>query len=235
MSAYSPGFRVKEKLQMDLKALALQGPINIVILGDSVSHGAFNDYYDYEHVYWHRLQKMLNKAQDTVPVNMINAAIAGTTAKASLARLDKQVFCHQPDLVIVCFGLNDVNGELQDYLDALARIFSRCREEKCDLIFMTPNMLNTYVAEDAPEKYRDYAAVTAGMQNSGRMDEFMNAAVRLAKEMNVTVCDCYQEWKKLSETKDVTMLLSNRINHPTEEMHQLFADKLFEIIMAEAE
>ena len=230
---YSPCVRIREKLQMDLKALALQGPINIVILGDSVSHGAFNDYYDYEHVYWHRLQKMLNKVQDSIPVNMINAAIAGTTAKASLNRLDQQVFCHQPDLIITCFGLNDVNGPLNDYIDSLRAIFAACQEKDIPLIFMTPNMLNTYVAADAPEKYRDYAVVTAEMQNSGRMDEYMNAAVRLAKEMNVAVCDCYQEWKKLSETQDVTMLLSNRINHPTEEMHQLFADRLFEIIMAE--
>ena len=100
---------------------------------------------------------------------------------------------------------------------------------------MTPNMLNTYVADDAPERYRDYAAVTAEMQNSGRMDAYMDAAGKLTEEMKVPLCDCYREWKKLSEIQDVTMLLSNRINHPTEEMHQLFADKLFEMIMEETE
>lgn len=61
----------------------------------------------------------------------------------------------------------------------------------------------------------------------------MDAAKALAEEMGVPVCDCYAEWKKLSETEDVTMLLCNRINHPTKEMHELFAQKLFEMIFAD--
>ena len=48
--------------------------------------------------------------------------------------------------------------------------------------------------------------------------------------MGITVCDCYAQWKELSKTQDVTMLLANRINHPTREMHALFADSLFAAI-----
>lgn len=53
--------------------------------------------------------------------------------------------------------------------------------------------------------------------------------------MNVKVCDCYKEWKKLSETQDITYLLANRINHPTKEMHELFAESLFKTIFKEAD
>ena len=66
------------------------------------------------------------------------------------------------------------------------------------------------------------------------MDEFMSAAVALAEEMGVAVCDCYAKWKKLAETEDVTMMLANRINHPTSEMHCLFADSLYDLIMGDA-
>ena len=38
---------------------------------------------------------------------------------------------------------------------------------------------------------------------------------------------------KYEKTQDITELLANRINHPTKEMHQLFADSLFEIIFPE--
>ena len=48
--------------------------------------------------------------------------------------------------------------------------------------------------------------------------------------MGITVCDVYSKWKKLAETTDTTLLLANRINHPTREMHDLFADSLFETI-----
>ena len=143
-----------------------------------------------------------------------------------------QVFDHHPDLVIICFGLNDVNDPLEKYVDSLREIFQKCQDCSVDAIFMTPNMLNTYVAEGTPEKYLSYAHKTAEMQNSGRMDKYMSAAADLAVSMNITLCDCYSVWKKLSETQDTTVLLANRINHPTREMHALFADELFKVIFS---
>lgn len=222
---------IKDKILLDIHGLQEYGPINIVVFGDSVSHGAVNGYIDYENVYWNLLKKRLNQFRDYIPVNMINASIGGTTAKEAVSRMDKQVLTHCPDLIIVCFGLNDVNGTLEDYLDSLRQIFSKCKLTDCDVIFMTPNMLNTYVAEDAPIEYKEYAAKTAEMQNNGRMDQYIYSAVELAQQMDVTVCDCYSKWKKLAETEDITMLLANRINHPTSEMHQLFADELYKLIM----
>ena len=161
------------------------------------------------------------------------AIIGGTTAKKSLARFEKQVLKHEPDLVIVAFGLNDVNYPLEEYLDALGQIFAGCRTAGSDVIFLTPNMLNTYVAEDTPPRYLEYAAETAEYQNSGRMDKYIYAAADLAHSMNVPVCDCYSKWKELSKTEDTTMLLINRINHPCQEMHKLFADALYDMIVGE--
>lgn len=223
--------KVKEKIMLDIKGLYEQGPINIVIFGDSVSHGSVNGYRDYENVYWNRLKKKLNSFRDNIPVNMINASIGGTSAHRSLERMDSQVLKHEPDMVIVCFGLNDVNGELPEYTSSLETIFKRCKAAGAEVIFMTPNMLNTRVADDTPAEYFEYARKTADMQNGGRMDEYMAAAVATAEREGVSVCDCYSKWKKLSETQDVTMLLANRINHPTPEMHELFAEELYKLIM----
>ena len=225
--------KVSEKLFLEREGLETYGPITIVAFGDSVTHGALMGEINYETVYWNRLRQKLNAVRSYMPVNVINAAIGGTTAKASLARMEKQVFQHEPDLVIVCFGLNDVNGSLEDYIESLRAIFARCKESGAETIFMTPNMLNTYVAQDTEPRYFEYAGVTADMQNGGRMDTYMDAAKALAEEMGVPVCDCYAKWKKLSETEDITMLLCNRINHPAPEMHELFAQSLFEMIFAD--
>ncbi len=216
---------------MDKMGLLEHGPINIVILGDSVSHAAFTDYHNYEAVYWERLRKMLSAERNYVPINMICAAVGGTTAKDALPRLTRDVLCHRPDLVIVCFGLNDINGTREEYLASLSEIFTRCREAGAEVIFLTPNMLNTSVEEGTPEIYFEYAHKTAEMQNSGKMDTYIYSAVELATKMGVPVCDCYSEWKKLSEKENVTLRLANRINHPTEEMHLLFAEKLYALIM----
>ena len=228
--------KICEKILMNREQLEEYGPITIVAFGDSVTHGALGqDEINYETVYWNLLKKKLNSFRNYVPVNVINAGIGGDSTKGALKRMDKQVLSHNPDLIIVCFGLNDVNGTLEEYLESLKGIFKKSLESGAEVIFMTPNMLNTYVADDTTQIHKDYAVVTAEYQNGGRMDLYMDEAVRAAKEMGVTVCDCYARWKKLSKTQDTTMLLANRINHPTKEMHNLFADSLFETLFKNTE
>ena len=224
--------KIKEKLFLTQEELAIYGSINIVIFGDSVSQGCLVRHIDYDSVYWNRLRKKLNAIRDFVPVNMICSAISGITATESVPRLEKQVLNHDPDAVIICFGLNDVNGPLENYLRSLRIIFERCAESGAEVIFMTPNMMNTYVAEGTPEKHFEYAHKTAKMQTEGRVDRYIGAAKDLALSLGVTVCDCYAEWKKLSATTDTTMLLANRINHPVPEMHELFATMLYDTILS---
>ena len=227
--------RIKEKLMLDRKGLETHGPITIVAFGDSVTHGAVTGgEINYETVYWNRLRQKLNAARNYIPVNVINAGIGGITAKASLARMDSQVLKHEPDLIIVCFGLNDVNGSFEDFTESLREIFRKGLDSGAEVIYLSPNMLNTYVGEGTEERYLEYAEKTARMQNEGRMDRYIGGAIALANEMGVTVCDAYGEWKRLAESgADTTMMLANRINHPTKEMHTLFADLLFDAVMAE--
>ena len=221
---------IKDKILMEREGLEKEGPITIVAFGDSVTHGSLLNEINYETVYWNLLRKKILGVRNYVPVNVINAGIGGITAVDSLKRIDRHVRAHNPDLVIVCFGLNDVGGDMETYLSSLRIIFEKCKNCGADVIFMTPNMLNTYVADDTPKQYLDFAKITAEWQNSGKMDLFMKSAVQLAGEMGVEVCDCYSEWKRLSETHDTTQLLINRINHPSPQMHELFADALFKII-----
>ena len=226
--------KISEKINLDRTGLEKYGPITIVAFGDSVTHGAVAfEEINYETVYWNRLKQMINARRSYMPVNVINAGIGGINAHDSLPLMEDRVLKHDPDLVIVCFGLNDVNGELDVYLDSLHKIFATLKQQQTDTIFMTPNMLNTYSAEDTAEVYKEYSVKTAEMQNSGRMDLYMTKAVELAREMGVTVCDCYSMWKELSKTEDTTMLLANRINHPTKEMHKLFAESLYKAIFPE--
>ncbi len=227
--------KITEKMNFDYEMLKKEGPITIVAFGDSVTHGAVGaNEFNYETVYWNRLKNKINAVNPYVPVNVINAGIAGITAKGSLERMDRQVLSHNPDLVIVCFGLNDVNGTLSEYTDSLETIFRKCKDFGCDVIFMTPNMLNTSVSEKTEQKYMEYASVAAGYQNGGKMDLYISSAIKKAQQMDVAVCDCYAQWKKLSETEDITQRLANYINHPTKEMHELFASMLFDLIFADS-
>jgi len=228
--------RIKEKLYLDYTGLVNEGPITIVAFGDSVTHGALGaGEINYETAYWNLLRKKLHAVRDYMPINVINAGIGGIRASSSLGRVERDVLSHHPDLVIVCFGLNDVNGTLEDYLNSLIAIFAQCKEAGIETIFMTPNMLNTSVSPLTEAKYMDYAHVTAEYQNGGRMDLYIESAVKIAEDMGIKVANCYAKWKELSKTQDITSLLANYINHPTKEMHNLFADMLFDIVMADAQ
>lgn len=226
--------KIKEKLMMDKQGLLDNGAITIVAFGDSVTHGAVAaNEISYETVYWNRLRVMLNSVRDYVPVNVINSGIGGDWAMNATQRFERQALKYEPDLVIICFGLNDINRPKDEYLTALKEMFGKCIESGTDVIFLTPNMLNTYVAEGTEARYLEYAKKTADIQNNGVMDDYIYSAKAIAESMGVPVCDCYSKWKELAKTQDTTMLLANRINHPTKEMHALFAEGLFEIIMGD--
>ena len=223
--------RIKDKINLDVHGLKEHGPITIVALGDSVTHGAFeSDVIDPINVYHNRLKNKLISVRNYIPVNVINAGIGGTTAKCGLERLERQVLIHNPDLVTVCFGLNDVNNPISEYLDSLKGIFEKLLSKNIETIFVTPNMLNTSVNENTQPCYFEYAKVTAQMQNEGKMDKYIYSAIDLAKSMGVKVADVYSIWKELSKTTDVTTLLSNYINHPTRDMHEVFATEIFKCI-----
>ena len=129
---------IRKKLLFDINDIKKHGAINIVIFGDSVSHGAISGYNDYDNVYWNRLRRKFNEYRDTVPVNMINSAIGGTTSTESVARIESQILKHEPDMVIVCFGLNEVNRPLEDFMTSLKTIFSKCMAAGAEVIYMTP-------------------------------------------------------------------------------------------------
>ena len=228
---------MKFKELLETREYPHSGAPVIAFLGDSVTHGAFECVkgggciFDFAAVYHNRLRLMIAQKYDWIPVSMINAGVSGDSAVGGLQRLERDVISHKPDLCVVCYGLNDVNGELQAYTDALREIFQRLKAAEIETLLMTPNMLNTRVGDNVIDEFTVYAEVTAGMQNGGKMDAFMQAAREVAFECGVVVADGYAMWKQMQENgMDTTELLSNGINHPCREMHGMFAELLYETI-----
>lgn len=235
--------RILSQKNLDYPSFA---PVTAVFLGDSVTHGCFEIFkgkhyeidsnYDHEAVYHAVLKKMMSTIFPNAPLNIINAGIAGGSAPQGLQRLERDVIPYSPDLVVMCFGLNDACkglDNIKEYVDSLRGIFKKLKEDKREVIFMTPNMMNTYVSPlITDEAFRSIAEMTADLQNGGTMDAYMDNAIKVCIEEEVPVCNCYEKWKRLfGAGVDTTALLANCINHPTREMHRLFANSLFEMIM----
>ena len=135
--------------QLPLVALAWDKPERIVFIGDSITDG---------HTYPLLVKASLDQAGKSVPV-CINAGIAGDTASGMLARLDRDVFSHQPTLVTLSAGINDVlrGVSTADYARDMNAIAARLQQEKIPLVILTPSILGPKHAE-AEKKLADYIA-----------------------------------------------------------------------------
>lgn len=218
--------------------------VTIAFLGDSVTQGCFEVYkkgegietvFDKSCAYHKYFAEIFEVICPNVPFNIINAGISGATATFSLAMIDELVLKHKPDLTVVCFGLNDSmqgGGKVNGYVNGLSEIFDKLKSNDSEVIFMTPNMACTEISPHiTDEMIKEIAVRWCDNQNSGNLDLYIESALKLCNEKNITVCDCYKKWKKMSEIGiNITELLSNKINHPLREMNRLFAYSLAETI-----
>jgi len=220
--------------------------VTIAFLGDSVTQGCFELYktqtgnietiFDKNSTYHSYLDRIFTLLYPNVPINIINAGISGGSAPHGLERIERDVIRHQPDLTVVCFGLNDSGaglGGINMYADALEKIFIKLQAAGSEVIFMTPNMMNTYVSVALTDPdMREIAESTQNTQNNGILEAYLKAASTICQKRGVKICDCYNKWKRLAQNGvDTTNLLSNEINHPTREMNWLFAVSLLDVMM----
>src|SRR5690606_11084735 len=88
-----------------LAAVGSDSPIRIVALGSSSTWGAGAS--SRTHTYPARLEKELQAAWPKRDVRVINAGVSGQLARHMLARIDKDVLPHKPQLVLWQTGVND--------------------------------------------------------------------------------------------------------------------------------
>ena len=110
--------------------------VTIGFLGDSVTQGCFEIYkkegnhietvFEQRNSYERHLSDLLAMLFPMVPVNIINAGISGDRSTRGLERVERDVLRHEPDLTVVCYGLNDCSskeGSVEIYVAALRGIF----------------------------------------------------------------------------------------------------------------
>lgn len=217
-------------------------PVTVAFLGDSVTHGCFDCYFD-EHgihtyfdaksAYATRFWEMMHVLYPEAQINIINSGISGDNARGGNNRYDRDVAKYSPDLVVVSFGLNDsCSGEsyIETYLKNLGEIFDKTAAIGAECIFLSQNYMCSKVSCHLPDgRPKEFAATLCEIQNSGRLKRFFDAAKALAKERGVKICDVYSAWEKMSDGGvDTTELLANKYNHPIEKMHYYTAIKLIE-------
>ncbi len=227
----------------------MNAPVTIGFLGDSVTNGCFEVYpavsengeegieviFEPEQAYPSLLRNLLLTLYPKAQINMINAGISGDSAPGGLARMERDLLHYHPDLVVVCYGLNDCcRGEegISTYHDALVSIIRRLRDAGSEVILMTPQPVCARVhSQLRGEGLRDAGKMLSKLFAEGGFDRYMQAARAAANETGVPLCDAYAKWMSMYQNGvDITDLLVNYLNHPTRAMHYLFAWSLLDTI-----
>ncbi len=233
--------KITEKLAARQNNQMGNPPVTIAFIGDSVTQGCFECYFDekvgyfgpceYENSFSEHLRHFLLLLYPNAQINIINAGIGGDSAPGGLGRFDRDVAPFHPDLVVIGFALNDSgHGEdgLARYRAALAGMMEKTAALGAECILLTPNSMNDRVSPYLTNPNMIQAA-QAFMQVD--LDLYVHAAREVAVAHDVPICDVYEKWQSWRRAGvNLTELLSNKLNHPVRELHRLTGYLLAETI-----
>jgi len=184
-------------------------PATIVCLGDSVT----GVYYHTggRRAYPEMLELAIRKAVPQAQVKVINAGISGHTTIQGLARLDRDVLQHKPNLVTISFGLNDMTRVPEDQFVAnLTTLVARCRDAKAQVVLCTPN-----------------AVISTDSRPVEKLIRYCDRIRELGRSLNVPLCDQFAAGESL-RAKDAwawRLTMSDEI-HPNMDGHRRMAQEL---------
>lgn len=214
-------------------------PVLIVALGDSVTQGVMEqNVLDSDGVYHHLLQQELESFFPTTTFSTINAGVSGGNAPQALERLDRDVLRHDPDLVLVAFGLNDACLGLEGlpiFTAALRKIVSRIQQEtSSDIVLLTPSFA---ARRKNSRVHLDHESMTDGIiriQSEGILEQYAQVVRGVAADSHVALADIHREWVRLAgDGLDTDMWLANGLNHPDRRGHKLASTILIHEILRE--
>jgi acyl-CoA thioesterase I len=207
----------------------------IVAFGDSVTAGvAERGVLLRDEVYHSRLRRRLEGWRARCLFNVLNSGISGDTTTRALARIDRDVIAHQPDLVLVAFGLNDaVSGgraTIETYRAELRQIVRRVQTETtADVVLLTPPFLADRDNPAIDPVDRQHLEAICRTQNDGTLAAYAEVVREVSRETDAVLADVYAAWQHLADQGvDTAKMLANGLNHPTGEAHEIAT----EVIMA---
>lgn len=234
--------KIIDKIKNKALDIYAEKPVTIAFLGDSVTQGCFECYFDEKGIqtvfdakssYSSRVKELLNLLYPSAQINIINSGISGDNAPNGNKRFERDIAPYHPDLVVVSFGLNDACSGRENvarYTEALKSIFEKVKALNAECIFIFQNTMNTKVScHLKDEREKELARSFAEIQNRGDLKYYCEQAKITAKECGVEFCDLYSVWENMIEGGvDTTELLSNKYNHPVREFHYYIAIKIIE-------
>lgn len=193
----------------------------IIAFGDSLTAGT---------LWWN------NNGLDTYPdilarnfpdSTVINAGKRGDSTYNALLRFDEDVLAEAPDIVIICFGMNDQAWEIENerpiqtlekYRAQLIHFVTELQKTGADVIFVTPN----------PVYEEEYEPTATNNYEYGLMDSYCNEMREIALEYGCGLVDINYEIEK----RGVSTYVGTDGVHQTVAGHTLYGDCITDYLNA---
>lgn len=129
---------------------------SILVLGDSIS-AAYG--LEVQQGWVTLLQRKLK--EENLPYTVVNASISGETSAGGLARIDRELAAHKPDVVILELGANDgLRGLPPKNLSAnLAQIIQRSQQAGANVLLLSMRIPPNYGKRYTEAFYAVYPAL----------------------------------------------------------------------------
>jgi lysophospholipase L1-like esterase len=178
-------------------------------------------------------------------VRVINAGVPGNTTEMARKRFEDDVLMHQPQIVIIQFGINDAAVDvwktqpateprvsLERYEANLRHFVQTLKSKNARVVLMTPNPLRW-----TPKLKEMYGKPPYQPENvdgfNAPLAPYCEASRRVAREEGAELLDIQQAFVAHAQKRGVTVdsLLSDGM-HPNDDGHRIEADLLRERILA---
>ncbi len=187
--------------------------VNVVCHGHSVPAGYFaTPMVDTFNAYPHLLHVGLKHRFPFSVVNVIVTAIGGENSEAGAARFERDVLCHQPDVIAIDYALNDRGIGLEKAHESWTKMIEAGVASGSKMLLLTPTPDTTQAASYQGED-RDVLGYHAGQIR------------RLAAEHGVGLADSLKACMAYASQGDLDDILSWS-NHPNRMGHELVAREL---------
>jgi len=197
-------------------------PLNIALLGDSISTGCnasgWAKVAPFQPPYQDLLVMGLEAAYGA-KVTLTNYAVSGTSTEWGLANVGK-VLSADPDLVILAFGMNDATGRPADRNQANIKAMLdavRKARPQAEFILVATMLGNQDWTLLHPELFPQYRDALAGLCGPG-----------------VALADMTSVWAELLKHKRDWDLTGNGVNHPNDFGHRVYAQVLCTLLVSDA-
>lgn len=200
--------------------LSTPRPVTIIFFGDSVTYGYGVD--TETESFFARINKIMQTGLygDVV---VMNAGVSGDDTSEALRRVTIDVTAHNPDYVVIAFGLND-----------------------CQNTSMTPQVfrknINNMLAL-APMKTRIILATSNTFLDTGQsirknmndvLDIYMEELRKISREEKLTLIDVNTAWKnQIRQDQRHMESLYNDPTHPSPAGHKLIYETYMDVLRRE--